>query len=45
MTEYIYNVKLTRAQVQVVDPWAGSYFMETLTNDLYHSALSIIQEV
>jgi hypothetical protein len=30
---------------QVVDPWAGSYFMENLTNELYHSALAIIQEV
>ena len=30
---------------KVVDPWAGSYFMESLTNELYDSALKIIEEV
>ncbi|KAJ1965442.1 hypothetical protein GGI12_000779 [Dipsacomyces acuminosporus] len=30
---------------QVADPWAGSYMMESLTNDVYNSALEIIKEV
>ncbi|KAI8319341.1 methylmalonyl-CoA mutase [Martensiomyces pterosporus] len=30
---------------QVADPWAGSYMMESLTNDVYNSALEIINEV
>lgn len=29
---------------RVADPWGGSYFMESLTNDLYNSALQIINE-
>ncbi|WP_342128558.1 methylmalonyl-CoA mutase [Hydrogenophaga sp. OTU3427] len=29
----------------VVDPWAGSYMMETLTNDMAEKAWSIIEEV
>lgn len=30
---------------RVADPWAGSYMMESLTNDVYDSALEIINEV
>ncbi|KAJ2709600.1 putative methylmalonyl-CoA mutase, mitochondrial, partial [Coemansia spiralis] len=30
---------------RVADPWAGSYMMESLTNDVYDSALAIINEV
>ncbi|KAJ2764365.1 putative methylmalonyl-CoA mutase, mitochondrial, partial [Coemansia nantahalensis] len=30
---------------RVADPWAGSYMMESLTNDVYDSALAIIDEV
>ncbi|KAJ2076181.1 putative methylmalonyl-CoA mutase, mitochondrial [Coemansia sp. S155-1] len=30
---------------RVADPWAGSYMMESLTNDVYNSALEIINEV
>ncbi|KAJ1728093.1 putative methylmalonyl-CoA mutase, mitochondrial [Coemansia biformis] len=30
---------------RVADPWAGSYMMESLTNDVYDSALAIITEV
>ncbi|KAJ2451855.1 hypothetical protein EV183_003317 [Coemansia sp. RSA 2336] len=30
---------------KVADPWAGSYMMESLTNDVYNSALEIINEV
>jgi len=30
---------------KVIDPWAGSYMMETLTQDLYDQALDIINEV
>lgn len=30
---------------KVVDPWAGSWFMENLTKDLANSALKIIEEV
>ncbi|KAJ3066424.1 hypothetical protein HDU98_010300 [Podochytrium sp. JEL0797] len=30
---------------KVADPWAGSYMMESLTNDLYENALKIINEV
>ncbi|KAJ2556548.1 hypothetical protein EV175_001931 [Coemansia sp. RSA 1933] len=30
---------------KVADPWAGSYMMESLTNDVYAAALEIIDEV
>eukprot|EP00045_Choanoeca_perplexa_P016715 m.229521 g.229521 ORF g.229521 m.229521 type:complete len:726 (+) comp17339_c0_seq3:171-2348(+) len=30
---------------KVADPWAGSYMMESLTNDMYDKALEIINEV
>jgi methylmalonyl-CoA mutase len=29
----------------VVDPWAGSYYIETLTNEIAHKAWALIQEV
>lgn len=28
-----------------MDPWAGSFLMESLTRDLYEEALKIINEV
>ena len=28
-----------------IDPWAGSYYVETLTNELVHKAWALIQEV
>ena len=28
-----------------IDPWAGSYYVETLTNELVHKAWSLIQEI
>lgn len=31
--------------VQVIDPWAGSYLMECLTNDLYEAAEKVVEEV
>ncbi|MCB1191815.1 MAG: methylmalonyl-CoA mutase [Leptospiraceae bacterium] len=30
---------------KVVDPWAGSYYVEALTNDLVHRAWDLIQEI
>ncbi|KAI9357281.1 methylmalonyl coenzyme A mutase-like protein [Zopfochytrium polystomum] len=30
---------------RVADPWGGSYMMESLTNDLYDTALKIIEDV
>jgi len=30
---------------KVVDPWAGSYYVESLTNELMHKAWGLIQEV
>ncbi len=30
---------------KVVDPWAGSYYVETLTNELVHKAWELIEEV
>ena len=30
---------------KVVDPWAGSYYVETLTHELAHKAWKLIQEV
>jgi len=30
---------------KVADPWAGSFMMESLTNDVYNKALEIIQEI
>lgn len=29
----------------IVDPWGGSYMMESLTQELYDEALQIIDEV
>ncbi len=31
--------------VRSLDPWAGSYYVETLTNDLAHKAWKLIEEV
>ena len=31
--------------VQVIDPWAGSYMMEALTEQVYQHAKELIQEV
>ena len=28
-----------------IDPWAGSYYVETLTNELVHKAWEHIQEI
>jgi methylmalonyl-CoA mutase len=30
---------------KVVDPWAGSYYLETLTNEIAHKAWALIEEV
>jgi methylmalonyl-CoA mutase len=30
---------------RIVDPWAGSYYVERLTHDLMHSAWTLIEEV
>lgn len=30
---------------KVADPWGGSYFMESLTDELYDAALEIIEEI
>ena len=30
---------------RIVDPWAGSYYVERLTHDLMHSAWALIEEV
>ena len=30
---------------KVIDPWAGSYYLETLTNELMHRAWEHIQEI
>jgi len=30
---------------KAVDPWAGSYYVETLTNELMHKAWALIEEV
>lgn len=30
---------------RAVDPWAGSYYIETLTNEIAHNAWKLIQEV
>lgn len=31
--------------LKVIDPWGGSYLMESLTNDIYDSAKEVINEV
>ena len=31
--------------LQVADPWGGSYMMESLTDDIYNSALEVFNEV
>lgn len=30
---------------KVIDPWAGSYMMESLTDEMYNEALKIIEEI
>ena len=30
---------------KVADPWAGSFMMESLTNEVYEKALAIIKEI
>lgn len=30
---------------QVADPWAGSYMMESLTDEIYNTALGVIAEI
>ena len=30
---------------KVIDPWAGSYMMESLTDQIYDEALKIIEEI
>lgn len=30
---------------KVIDPWAGSYMMESLTDELYNEALKIVEEI
>ena len=37
---FAYNIS-----VKVIDPWAGSYLMECLTDELYEAAEKIIEEV
>lgn len=29
----------------VIDPWAGSYMMESLTDQMYEEALKVIEEI
>ncbi|CAG0898335.1 unnamed protein product, partial [Darwinula stevensoni] len=31
--------------IQIIDPWAGSYAMESLTNEIYHEAKKVMDEV
>jgi methylmalonyl-CoA mutase len=38
-------LQLETGITHVVDPWAGSYYVERLTHELMHSAWSLIQEV
>ena len=33
------------ATLQVADPWGGSFMMESLTDEAYHAALAMINEV
>lgn len=37
----MFNVRI----IQVIDPWAGSYMMESLTDQVYQSALELINEI
>ena len=34
-----------KIDLQVADPWGGSYMMETLTNEIHDAALEVIREV
>ena len=51
MYMYTYNNTCIQCHVivlfacQVADPWAGSFMMESLTNDVYDAALKLINEV
>jgi len=42
---FFFFVVLTLAFSQVIDPWGGSYMMESLTEELVKSARKIIDEV
>ena len=39
------NVNAISWNLQVADPWGGSYMMESLTEDVYTAALKVIEEV
>ena len=30
---------------KVIDPWAGSYMMESLTDEIYNESLKIIEDI
>jgi methylmalonyl-CoA mutase len=30
---------------KVIDPWAGSYMMESLTDEIYNEALKVFEEI
>ena len=38
-------LQLETGITHVVDPWAGSYYVEQLTHELMHSAWKLIQEI
>ena len=38
-------MQLETGITNLIDPWAGSYYVESLTNDLANRAWSLIQEV
>jgi methylmalonyl-CoA mutase len=39
------TLQLETRITHVVDPWAGSYYVERLTNELMHKAWSLIEEI
>lgn len=41
----MYCFHLNHYIFQVIDPWAGSYAMEALTNEMYEAGKTIIDEV
>ena len=45
MCKNVDRVDSILTEIQVADPWGGSYMMENLTEDLYNAALKVIDEV
>lgn len=42
---FFFNFKQIPLRAKIIDPWAGSYMMETLTDEVYTKSKRIVDEV